>query len=157
MRPIRMASASPPAPPAAGPPDDAFTFEAVTLFTDLGVPRTVAVALVALSSGQERTAQELEGESGLRQPEVSVAMTELRQRGWVAKRDLRANGKGRPRHVYRLSIPIAAIVAHVEREKHDEAARATEALARLRNLIAADPAPAPDVAGFADPEGIDTT
>ncbi len=44
-------------------------------------------------------------------------MQDLRRRKWVDKRDIKKEGKGRPVHSYRLSLPWADILAHIDREE----------------------------------------
>lgn len=88
-----------------------------------GMPRNVAKALVFLATRDETTSVEIEKATGLRQPEVSIAMQDLRKRRWVDKRDIKKEGKGRPVHAYRLAVPFGDIVesiAREERRKMDE-------------------------------------
>lgn len=108
--------------------------EAADLLLQLGLPRGVARALVYLSRVDEATSPQIEVGAKLRQPEVSVAMQELRDRAWVLKREQRREGKGRPVHCYRLAIRLPEVVDLLEREKHAEAERHDRAIERLRAL-----------------------
>ncbi len=67
------------------------------------IPRSVAYTLVYIRDKGEVTSVEIERETGLRQPEVSIAMQWLRRKGWINKRNMKKEGKGRPIHGYRLS------------------------------------------------------
>ena len=89
----------------------------VDLLLETGIPRNLARTLVFLSKRDETTSVEIEKATGLRQPEVSIAMQELRRRKWVEKRDIKKEGKGRPVHAYRLSLSWADILAQVDREE----------------------------------------
>ncbi len=89
----------------------------VDLLMRTGMPRNVAKALVFLSAREETTSVEIEKATGLRQPEVSIAMQELRKRRWVDKRDIKKEGKGRPVHAYRLAVPFGDIVEAISREE----------------------------------------
>ena len=89
----------------------------VDLLIETGLSRNVAKTLVFLSKRDETTSVEIEKATGLRQPEVSIAMQELRRRKWVEKRDIKKEGKGRPVHAYRLSYPWAEIVGQLDREE----------------------------------------
>lgn len=89
----------------------------VDLLVGTGMPKNVAKALVFLSTREETTSVEVEKATGLRQPEVSIAMQELRKRRWVEKRDIKKEGKGRPVHAYRLATPFADIVEAIAREE----------------------------------------
>ena len=82
-----------------------------------GMSRNVAKTLVFLSKREETTSVEIEKATGLRQPEVSIAMQELRRRRWVEKRDIKKEGKGRPVHAYRLATPFGEIVDLIAREE----------------------------------------
>src|SRR5437899_5826362 len=77
----------------------------VDLLIETGLSRNIAKTLVFLSKRDETTSVEIEKATGLRQPEVSIAMQELRRRKWVDKRDIKKEGKGRPVHSYRLNAP----------------------------------------------------
>jgi len=89
----------------------------VEMLVKTGMPKNVAKALVFLSAREETTSVDIEKGTGLRQPEVSIAMQELRRRRWVDKRDIKKEGKGRPVHAYRLSLPFAEIVESIAREE----------------------------------------
>ena len=89
----------------------------VDLLIETGLSRNIAKTLVFLSKREETTSVEIEKATGLRQPEVSIAMQELRRRRWVDKRDIKKEGKGWPVHSYRLSVPWSEILAHIDREE----------------------------------------
>jgi len=108
---------------------------AVDLFTDLGMPRNLAKTLVYISQCEECRSADVEQGADLRQPEVSVAMQELRRRGWARKRDLKKKGKGRPVHVYKLTKPLPAILETFEKEKLEEVENIKQNLDDLQELI----------------------
>src|SRR2546426_9838523 len=83
----------------------------VDLLIETGLSRNIAKTLVFLSKRDETTSVEIEKATGLRQPEVSIAVQELRRRKRVDKRDIKKEGKGRPGHSYRLSVPWARLPA----------------------------------------------
>ncbi len=89
----------------------------VDLLIDTGLSKNVAKTLVFLSKRDETTSVEIEKATGLRQPEVSIAMQELRRRKWVEKRDVKKEGKGRPVHAYKLSLSWSDILAQLDREE----------------------------------------
>lgn len=100
--------------------------------------RKLAKAVVLLASRGEATSPQVEGETGLRQPEVSTAMKELRERGWVAKRDVRREGKGRPLHAYRLARPFGAIVEELVARQRAKIRRIQEVIQALEEKAGAD-------------------
>jgi predicted transcriptional regulator len=108
---------------------------AVQLFTDLGMPKNLAKTLVYISQCEECRSADVEQGADLRQPEVSVAMQELRKRGWARKRDLKKDGKGRPVHVYKLTKPLPEILQTFEQNKLDEVQSIKQNLDDLQDLI----------------------
>jgi predicted transcriptional regulator len=89
----------------------------VDLLVETGLSKNVAKTLVFLSKREETTSVEIEKATGLRQPEVSIAMQELRRRRWVDKRDIKKEGKGRPVHAYRLSASWGDILGQLDRDQ----------------------------------------
>jgi predicted transcriptional regulator len=107
----------------------------VQLFTELGMPKNLAKTLMYISQVDECRSADVEQGANLRQPEVSVAMQELRKRGWVAKRDLKKKGKGRPVHIYKLTTPLPKILEEFEKEKLREVETIKNDLSQLRELL----------------------
>ena len=109
--------------------------KAVQLFSDLGMPKNLAKTLMYISQVDECRSADVEQGADLRQPEVSVAMQELRRRGWAKKRDLKKKGKGRPVHVYKLTQPLQDIITNFEKEKMDHVESIKTDLSDLQDLI----------------------
>ncbi|MCD6542331.1 MAG: ArsR family transcriptional regulator [Thermoplasmata archaeon] len=107
----------------------------VELFTELGMPKNLAKTLLYISQVEECKSADVERGANLRQPEVSIAMQELRRRGWATKRDVKKKGKGRPVHVYRLTTPLSEIIKQLEEEKMKEVNAIKENLEQLKQLI----------------------
>jgi predicted transcriptional regulator len=74
--------------------------------------------------------------SGLRQPEVSIAMSKLRKHGWIAERDIRREGKGRPMAIYKLTVSIDDIIEYYEKEKQSEISQVMQSIQRLKEISA---------------------
>ena len=89
----------------------------VKLLMRTDMPKNVAKTLVFLRKKEETTSVEIEISTALRQPEVSIAMQELRRRKWVIKRDIKKEGKGRPVHSYKLALPFDKIIETIEKEE----------------------------------------
>src|SRR5438445_5588223 len=104
----------------------------VDLLVRTGMSKNIAKTLVFLSKKDETTSVEVEKATGLRQPEVSIAMQELRRRRWVDKRDLKKEGKGRPVHAYRLTTPFGEIVEAIAREERRKVEEIQGTLRRLK-------------------------
>jgi predicted transcriptional regulator len=71
----------------------------------------------------------------MRQPEVSIAMQELRRRGWVKKQDLKKKGKGRPVHIYKTTTDLSEILNVFEQEKLKEVENVKNDISALKNII----------------------
>ena len=109
--------------------------KAVQLFADLGMPKNLAKTLMYISQVEECRSADVEQAADLRQPEVSVAMQELRRRGWAKKRDIKKKGKGRPVHLYKLTQPLPKILKSFEQEKMKQVATIKNDLTELSSLI----------------------
>ncbi len=100
----------------------------------LGMNRSVASLITYLQDMKERSSRDIEMATGLRQPEVSIAMRTLRERGWITEHEIKGDGKGRPQKIYALRSTIDEIIKHYETEKSQESARTMEAIQRLKEL-----------------------
>jgi len=108
----------------------------VDLLVRTGMSKNIAKTLVFLSKKDETTSVEIEKATGLRQPEVSIAMQELRRRRWVEKRDIKKEGKGRPVHSYRLAVPFDAIVDMIAREERAKIEEIETNIRKMRSQLA---------------------
>ncbi len=99
-----------------------------------GLQKNIARTLVYVASKDETKSREIESATDLRQPEVSIAMQELRNRGWVTKRDIKKEGKGRPVHGYSLDKPIADIVDEIGKKEQERIDEIEENLDKIRDL-----------------------
>jgi predicted transcriptional regulator len=104
---------------------------------NLGVHKNVASLITYLKDVKEVSSKEIEIATDLRQPEVSIAMRTLRERGWLAERELKKEGKGRPMKIYALQSTIDDIIDYYEAEKTQESAQTMEAIQRLKELSSA--------------------
>jgi len=109
--------------------------KAVKIFSSLGMPKNLAKTLLYIYQVDECRSADVEHAADLRQPEVSIAMQELRRRGWIKKRDLKKKGKGRPVHVYKLTSDLPTILKSFEKEKMKEVDDIKQDLGQLQNLI----------------------
>jgi len=105
------------------------------LFTELGMPKNLAKTLMYISQIDECRSANVEVGANLRQPDVSVAIQELRRRGWVKKRDLKKKGKGRPTHIYKSKMHLSEIMKDFEQEKLKEIDTIKSDLEKLNNII----------------------
>lgn len=108
----------------------------VDLLINTGMARNVAKTLVFLSKRDETTSVDIENNTRLRQPEVSIAMQELRRRKWVTKRDIKKEGKGRPVHSYRLIMPFDDVIDQISDEQRRKIREIEENISKLKAYLA---------------------
>jgi predicted transcriptional regulator len=107
------------------------------LLTANGLAPNVARVLACWTEDDDELTQvDIEMFTRLRQPEVSVAVRELRRRGWIATSLRPKEGKGRPMHLYTLRKPLADIAADIVRERNREIDRQMELAAQLLQAVA---------------------
>ena len=107
----------------------------IDLFTELGMPRNLSKTLLYISQVDECRSAEVEQGADLRQPEVSIAMQELMKRGWIHKRNLKKEGKGRPVHIYKCKKSLNDIIKTFEKEKLQEIESIKKDMTELKNLV----------------------
>ena len=91
--------------------------EFASILMKIGLKRNVAKVLTYLAGVAEATSREIEMGSDLRQPEVSIAMREIRKLDWISERDEKNPGKGRPYRIYKLNRSLPEIINYLEGEK----------------------------------------
>jgi len=101
---------------------------------ELGLKRNVAKVLTYLKNVKDVTSRDLEMGSDLRQPEVSIAMRELEELGWIGEREEKKPGKGRPYKIYKLETDIDSIIEHLEAQKKKESQAMMASIKRLKEL-----------------------
>ncbi|AKB27716.1 hypothetical protein MSSAC_1109 [Methanosarcina siciliae C2J] len=110
-------------------------YEMVELLRRLNINRPVALTLACLSKGEEISSQCIEMVSGLRQPEVSIAMRYLRENEWVDMREEKKNhGKGRPVKLYKLTVQMETIIDTIEENVIAESRNILQNIERLKSL-----------------------
>ncbi len=109
--------------------------KAVEIFSSLGMPKNLAKTLLYIYQVDECRSADVEHAADLRQPEVSIAMQELRRRGWIKKRDLKKKGKGRPVHIYKTSTQLSKIMTDLEQEKLKEFENVKKDISELKSII----------------------
>ncbi|KUK70294.1 MAG: Uncharacterized protein XD88_0747 [Methanocalculus sp. 52_23] len=108
--------------------------EFVDILRRLGMQRNVAKVITYLTVAGESNSREIERGTGMRQPEVSIAMRTLRRENWVREWEVKSGGNGRPSKVYALSTPLDEIIGSIEDEKQKKSAEAMESIQKLKDL-----------------------
>jgi len=109
--------------------------KAVEIFRELGMPKNLAKTLLYINQVDEFRSADVEQAADMRQPEVSIAIKELRRRGWVSKRDLKKEGKGRPIHIYTSTQKLSEILTDFEQKKLEEVETIKNDITELKTLI----------------------
>ncbi len=86
--------------------------ELAELFIVNGLSKNAARILALFEENDELTALEIQAMARLQQPQVSVAVQDLRGRGWVARQAV-PHGQGKPRDIYTLARPFREIVQEI--------------------------------------------
>ncbi len=108
--------------------------EIVESLKSLGMSRNLATTIAYLADSRQASSQEIEMNTGLRQPEVSVAMRSLRENSWVNVRNEKVTGKGRPTKIYTLATPLNNIVEHYEKRIIEENKARMSIIEKLKKL-----------------------
>ncbi len=109
--------------------------EIANLLIEIGTRRNVAKVLVFLANIPEASSRDIERGTDLRQPEVSIAMRYLIDQKWITSREIKAENKGRPVKIYKLSCPIYEIMDSIEQDKKKEAINQIELIQKLQYLL----------------------
>ncbi len=106
----------------------------VKYLMDAGLPKNIARTIVYLKSSDEVTSVEVERTARLRQPEVSIAMQWLENKGWITKREIKKEGKGRPVYKYKLAKPFSEIVKELEADLNKKIEEITKIINGLKEF-----------------------
>ncbi len=101
-----------------------------------GQPESVAQVVATLSSNRSLSIKQLSTKSGLPQSQVASGLKQCRYSGWVISTQGESKGKGRPRHLWELSVSPLEIVRELEveaRSKHTILANAVKRLNKELN------------------------
>ena len=104
------------------------------LLVDIGLQKKVARTLIYLSHVEETISEQIERGTSLRQPEVSIALKELREMGWIEKKDVKKEGKGRPVHHYKMVVPMNKAINTLVKKKRNDIERMQENIKKLKAL-----------------------
>ncbi|MCS5532725.1 MAG: hypothetical protein NZ736_00520 [Candidatus Poseidoniaceae archaeon] len=100
----------------------------------LGVQSHTAKCLVCLHVHGPSTSKMLQDNCNIRQPDVSVAIAELRRLKVVKLDSTAAAGRGRPSHIYQLTGTINECIVPFIEEAQDKITYIVSAITTLENL-----------------------
>jgi predicted transcriptional regulator len=108
--------------------------EIADVLISLGLGRNVAMTLAYMQNTNSATSLELERSARLRQPEVSIAMKQLKGYDWINEKEEKKPGKGRPYKIYSLKIGFSDIIAQLEKQQRKAVDETFERIERLKEL-----------------------
>lgn len=88
--------------------------EFAEVLINLGMGRNTARTLAYLRSVNEAKAVDVERAAGLHQPDVSLAMKELKQFNWITVWEEKKPSRGRPHKIYSLRVSVNEIISKLE-------------------------------------------
>lgn len=116
---------------------DSNDHEMIKLLKKLNINRPIALTLTCLVKGKYITSQKIEMVTGLRQPEVSVAMRYLQKNNWIEIREEKiSEGKGRPTKLYSLIVPMNQIINLFEEKILEESNQVLKNIEALKQVSA---------------------
>ena len=109
--------------------------EIAELLISLGMSRYVARTLTYLQKVDTTPSVDIERGTGLRQPEVSMAMKELNPHDWISETEEKKPGKGRPSKIYSLKVGFKDIIPHLEKQQKKTYDDTIVSIERLKELV----------------------
>ena len=101
----------------------------------LGVQSHVAKCLVCLHLHGPSSSIKLQKNCNIRQPNVSVAIAELKRLEVVKSDSSTSTGRGRPSHIYQLTGTLEECIIPFIEEAKNEISNLVSAIATLENLV----------------------
>lgn len=114
--------------------------EIADLFWDIGLRRNSARVLTLLIKDVDMTSREIERVVDLRQPEVSIAITDLMKKRWVRIDHQITENKGRPMKVYHIAKTLDEILDELRETIIGSYEQRFEEIERVRNMLHNKPA-----------------
>jgi len=81
------------------------------------------------------TSRELELKLKLRQPEVSISMKALCDRGWVGYEKIKKEGKGRPFYMYFIKVSKDDIIGQLRKEVEKQIERLNKRVEEIEKYL----------------------
>lgn len=109
------------------------TKKLIELLLKCGYRRILAGTLAYLVElqGKAITAKELERGVDARQPEISIALSQLAEKKWITVSKQETGAQGRPMLMYQL-IPVEQLYQYIQKEQHLQIKTIQDTLNELR-------------------------
>ena len=109
--------------------------ETIEVLASTGMPKGTARTLAYLTTKDDwATSRDIERATNLRQPEVSIAVRTLLDRGWIERDSLKRESKGRPINIYRMDVELTDVYTSIESDEKDKIAEVEENLVHIKAL-----------------------
>ncbi len=99
---------------------------------NLGMSRNVATTMAYLVNVDKASSREIEISTGLRQPEISLAIRLMHNQSWISVRSEKKPGKGRPTKIYSLEVVVDEIISYYENKIYKESRATISAINKLK-------------------------
>lgn len=99
-----------------------------------GVGDKKAKTLVTIAGREGITGKEIDEVTQLQQPQVSLAVTALKERDWIRNEKEENEGRGAPKHNYYLEKDMASIVEELEDEEKKRIQENEKNIEEMREL-----------------------
>lgn len=113
---------------------DSDRHEMVELLISLGVGHNIAKTLICLHKHGPSKSIDLQRKCALRQPDVSIAIRRLNELGVVNIVQMNSKGRGRPSHIYELSMPLDEALIPFRKQADERLTIIQDQLSRLAEL-----------------------
>ena len=109
--------------------------EIVDLFWSIGLKRNSALVLTLMIKDEDFTSREIERIIDLRQPEVSIALSDLIKRDWVHIVLQITQNKGRPIKVYHIAKSLDEILDELKESLIGTYKQKFDQIEKVRNFL----------------------
>ena len=110
-------------------------YELLELLPREGISHHAARVLVCLLLKGANDSQGLQKNCGIRQPEVSIGITELRELEIVEFESVRRNGRGRPRHLYSLRGGLEETLEPILNRANNKLNNLAQEISKLEEIV----------------------
>lgn len=106
----------------------------IETFISLGIREKNAKTLGYLMKVKEATSNTIMENTGLKLPEISIAVKILKECDWIIEREDK-HGTGRPKKIYSLKVDLEKIIAELKKQPKKSIDIAQKDIVRLREII----------------------
>ncbi len=108
--------------------------EFVSLLVDLGTDKQVSKTLVSLANDDWLKSKEIQKITDLSQPEVSMAINDLKKRGFLEERMIEREKRGRPEATYSLNKSISEVMEEIKKKWRMEKQKERRKLEKAKKI-----------------------